>query len=498
MTPKSRYVETDRDDLVWERLDQTTEEWCASLGSREVYRAIGDFILKHRKGEPEMMHPAMKGGYNIAFRMEYKDGSSVVLRVPIKGLVPFPEEKIRYEVATMRYVSANTTIPVPHVYHYGSATENPTGLGPFIIMDYIDHHQNMSRELLDPTRRHDERPMLDPHISEEKLTNLYSQMANILLQLDSLKFSGIGSLMETPSVEGSTPTISVTGPPLTTNMVDLVVHTSAPSSILPSRTYVSTKDWLSSLADMHTAQLALQHNDAVEDEDDARDKYVARQLFRNLAREGRLASDKDDLETEFRLFSEDFRPANVLLDENLQVVGVIDWEFAYAAPSQFSFDPPWWLLLREPENWPDGFRPWMEIYERRLKTFLRAMESEEQKLATTDLVNGVTNLSLTDRTKRLVPLSQRMRESWENKSWMLNYAARKSWAFDWFWWKYLDQRYHGPNDDEDHQIRLCLLTEPQKNLMDSFIARKMRESEERKVVKLSDEDAARLLREVLI
>lgn len=85
MAPKPRYVETDRDDLIWERLDETTEKWCASLRSREVYRAIGDFILKHKKGEPEVMHPAMKGGYNIAFRMEYKDGTSVVLRIPIKG-----------------------------------------------------------------------------------------------------------------------------------------------------------------------------------------------------------------------------------------------------------------------------------------------------------------------------------------------------------------------------------------------------------------------------
>ncbi|KAH7313819.1 phosphotransferase family protein [Stachybotrys elegans] len=497
MTPKSRYVETDRDDLVWERLDKTTEEWCASLGSRDVYRAVGDFILQHKKGQPEMMHLAMKGGYNIAFRMAYKDGSSAVLRVPIKGLVPFPEEKIRYEVATMRYISTHTTIPVPHIYHHGSAAENPTGLGPFIIMDYIDHRQNMSRELLDPTRPHDERPMLDPGIAEDKLMYLYSQMASILLQLDSLKFSKIGSLMEIPSVEGNESTTSIAGRPLTANMVDLVVHTSAPPSILPSSTYDSTHDWLSSMADMHTAQLALQHNDAVEDEGDARDKYVARQLFRNLACERRL-SGQDDLKTGFRLFSEDFRPANVLLGENLQVVGVIDWEFAYAAPSQFSSDAPWWLLLREPENWPDGFRSWMEIYERRLKTFLRAMESEERKLAATDLVNGVSNLSLADGTKRLAPLSQRMRESWENKSWMLNYAARKSWAFDWFWWKYLDQKYYGPNDDEDHQIRLDLLTEPQMNLMDRFVARKMRESEDQKVVKFCDEEAASLVKEVLI
>jgi len=27
----------------------------------------------------------------------------------------------------------------------------------------------------------------------------------------------------------------------------------------------------------------------------------------------------------------------------------VDWELAHVAPSQFIFDPPWWLLLGEPD-----------------------------------------------------------------------------------------------------------------------------------------------------
>ncbi|KAK8135220.1 phosphotransferase family protein [Apiospora sp. TS-2023a] len=285
------------------------------------------------------------------------------MMVPIPGVIPFPEEKTRYEVATMRYVAAHTTTPVPHIYHHGTAAENPSGLGPFIIMDYIDHHQNMSRELLDPARE-DQRAILDPNVSEEKLELLYGQMANILLQLSNLKFPLLGSLVD-----------------------EKVVHNDAPASILPSKTYTSSNEWYRALADLHMAQLALQHNSAVEDEDDARDKYVARQLFRNLAAKNRLfpypAPRGGVLNTaneEFRLFSEDLRPANVLLDKDLRVVGVIDWEFAYAAPAQFSYDPPWWLLVREPEDWPGGYRPFMEIYEPRLRTFLRVLEREEGKM----------------------------------------------------------------------------------------------------------------------
>ncbi|KAI1410869.1 phosphotransferase family protein [Hypoxylon sp. FL1857] len=484
MPSKLRYLCMDKDDIVWQKLEEATDEWEKSLQSTEMYRAVGNVILKYKDGQADLMHPLIRGGYNVVYRLEYKDGSSVIMRIPIKGVVAFPEEKIRYEVATMRYVAAHTTIPVPHVYHYGMAAENPTGLGPFIIMDYIEHHQNMSRELLDPTLPINKHPILDPNISEEKLEMLYGQMANILLQLSSLKFPRIGSLVEKKGDNS----ISVEGRPLTANMNDIVIHTNAPTSVLSCQTYASADEWYSALADMHMAQLTFQHSDAVDDEDDAHDKYTARQLFRKLATEKRLISDSPTAEGEFRLFSEDLRPANVLLDKELRVVGVIDWEFAYAAPAQFSYDPPWWLLLEEPESWKEGYRGWMETYEPRLQIFLRVLEAEEKKFAVANLAEGVSSLSLTGDAKTEPPLSQRMRESWEKKTWMVKYAARKSWAFDFIWWKFLDENYLGPNEDQDHKARLGHLSEAQREVMEAFVTQKMEERTNEKLLTLSDED----------
>ena len=172
-------------------------------------------------------------------------------------------------------------------------------------------------------------------------------MANILLQLSALKFPLIGSLIEESKRDNCS--IRVKGRPLNANMNDIIVHTNAPVSIIPSQTYASTHKWYSALGDVHMAQLAFQRNDCVEDKEDARDKLVAHQLFRNLAAEKRLVPELPPAEEDFGMFSEDFRPANVLLDEDLRVVGVIDWEFAHAALAQWSFDPPWWLLLQEPD-----------------------------------------------------------------------------------------------------------------------------------------------------
>ncbi|KAK8863110.1 phosphotransferase family protein [Apiospora arundinis] len=428
MAPKPRCACMDKDDMIWEKLDEEVVEWDKAMNKKETYLEIAELLQQS---------------------------------------CPVPEEKIRYEVATMRYVAANTTIPIPHIYHYGTAAENPTGLGPFIIMDYIDHHQNMSRELLHPSRL-DERSILDPNIDEKKLELMYAQMANILLQLSNLSFPRGGSLVM--DKDGSSPA-SVGGRPLIANMAHMVVHTNAPVSILPpARTYDSSNEWYRDLADMHMAQLVLQHNDAVDDEDDARDKYVARQMFRNIAAENRvLPGPSSPPDNEFRLFSEDLRPANVLLDEDLRVVGVIDWEFAYAAPAQFSYDPPWWLLLREPEEWLEGNpRLWLKAYEPRLQVFLRALEGEEKKMmATGDPAHGLTNPPL-------------------------------SWAFDFIWWKFLDESYFGPNDDQDHSVRLQLLSKPQREMMEPFVARKMQENTDRRIVKWEPKEAASCLAEVLV
>jgi hypothetical protein len=177
------------------------------------------------------------------------------------------------------------------------------------------------------------------------------------------------------------------------------------------------------LVDMHMAQLARQYNDATEDDDDVRDKYVARKLFRRLTDANNLWPDRAYSGGDSKLFSQDLRPANVLIDEDLRVVGVIDWEFAYVAPAEFTFDPPWWLLLLEPESWSGGYKEWMKAYEPRLHTFLRVLEAEEKMAATSGASAASTPL-----------LSRSMRRSWEGRNWMVNYAVRDSWAFDFIWW----------------------------------------------------------------
>ncbi|KND87285.1 hypothetical protein TOPH_08061 [Tolypocladium ophioglossoides CBS 100239] len=209
-----------------------------------------------------------------------------------------------------------------------------------------------------------------------------------------------------------------------------------------SRTFADSSECHSVLADMHLQQLSFQRNQAIESPADCRKNYIARQLFRKLAAEGRLA-DREFRQGPSKLWCDDLRPANVLVNKEHQVAAVIEWEFSYAAPAKFLFSPPWWLLLTAPEDWKAGLDDWAAHYEPRLFAFLRALEAKEKEL----IIAG--------HLKESEILSPRMRESWE----------------------FLDEKFFGKNTSGDFTKRLGLLPPAQVEVMEEFVARKMDEKE---------------------
>lgn len=201
-----------------------------------------------------------KAGYfNIMFRMKFQDGGSAVIRFPKPGVTMFPEEKIRYEVAAIRYIQDHTSIPVPFILHWGTKEESPLGFGPFIIMEYIDHETNMSRVLNMRGLHLEDCPRLDPNIDVNKLEMLYGQFADILLQLNKLSFPRIGSLKQ---IDGFT--YEVANRPLSIHMNELVCLGTLPRSKLPDTTFGSALSYFDALAGLQIEHLKHQRNDAVD------------------------------------------------------------------------------------------------------------------------------------------------------------------------------------------------------------------------------------------
>ncbi|KAH9204350.1 hypothetical protein DL95DRAFT_238351, partial [Leptodontidium sp. 2 PMI_412] len=170
---------------------------------------------------------------------------------------------------------------VPKVFCHGVDPE----IRPFMIIQDLGSRRGMGQALEAPREDPNETPILHPNISESKLKSLYVQMGQCLLQLAKPTFLRIGAL-----VEINPGSYCVVGRPVTLNMIIMVQLSNIPKSIFPSEgtTYQTADDWYVVLAEMQMATLLFQHNDIVSSEDDCKTKYIARQLFRRLAKQSRL------------------------------------------------------------------------------------------------------------------------------------------------------------------------------------------------------------------
>ncbi|KAI5861660.1 phosphotransferase [Durotheca rogersii] len=484
----------DSDNLAWDRSDELWEEAMKQIRLSSTCRRIESFAQRMLGKPVKLVTPLIIGGFNVLYPIRIEDSAErVLVRLPCPSQAVFPEEKTLAEAATAAYINQYTQLPVPKVFHHGVDSE----IGPFMIIQDLESRRGMSQALEVPRDDPNDTPVLNPDISESNLKRLYTIMARCVLQLAQPTFSRIGALVET-----SPGSYQIQARPITLNMNNMAQLSNVPNSIFPSEdtTYKTADEWYVVLADMQMATLLFQHNDIVASEDDCRTKYVARQLFRKLAKQGRLSKfgfAEDDWSAcskqarptlsapdgsgSFRLWCDDFRPVNVLVDENDQVVGAIDWEFCYAGPTQFVLDSPWWLLLDVPEMWDNGIEDWTTVYERRLKTWLSAMEEAEKDMEPGSML-----------------LSAYMRESWATGRFWLNYAARRSWAFDTIYWKYLDERFFGERrehvpTEELWKIRASLLSEAERAAMEPLVQIKMEESKERRLIEWDSEEARRRL-----
>lgn len=452
------------DDVASEQAEKISDNWLAQFLKHDVLRPIGNFMLDHNGGIGTEFAILRKGSYNISLRLK-DDNEATIIRLSQPGAVFFPEEKVVNEIAIMRFLTDKTSIPIPFIHHSGTKKESPLELSPFIIMDYIEHETKMYDALNSPGCPTEDRGILDPAIDEDRLEVLYGQLAGILLQLFTPSLPRIGSLSQIDDF-----TWEITRRPLSMNMNELVRLGTLPRTKLPDlyTTFTTASSYLEALADLNIEHLVHQRNDSVESADDCRRKFIARRLFRKLARDKRLTNPLLD-KGPFKIWCDDLRPANVLLHGNLKVAGVVDWEFTYAAPVEFSYAPPWWLLIEKPEYWPKGLEHWTRVFDYRLKTFLKVMKEHEDSM----IQKG--------RLKEDQRLSGPMYQSWESGDFWVIYAALHSFAFDAIYWRKIDPRFFGPSEDPEEawKERLDLLNEKEKYDMEQLVARKQKEMKTR-------------------
>lgn len=111
-----------------------------------------------------------------------------------------------------------------------------------------------------------------------------------------------------------------------------------------------------------------QQPNSVDDGEDARHKY---QRIHGL---GALISNFVDQ----RYKNGPFKFGNILVSnaQDLKIVAVLDWEWAYAAPFQMLYSPPRWLLIKKPSDWSDED---LHRYRKLLDLFIGILDEEEKK-----------------------------------------------------------------------------------------------------------------------
>ncbi|RSL49711.1 hypothetical protein CEP54_012291 [Fusarium duplospermum] len=258
---------------------------------------------------------ALASSFNACFFVKFEqDGPQWVVRVPIEPILDNPWVKVLSEVATIEYLERETRILVPHVHAYGrdaELTKTSTRTQAFLIVDAIQGEPLDKKLLIEA--------------EEEHRRNFYSQLIDILAELRQLEFPLIGSLM--PNPDGSPKPIL--GP---------VMPMSAATLRLPSQSRFSSareymkyqfglvSDFFSPPVSNHTVDDIKQEMFSLHCMERIFDQVIDHQL------------DKGP----FVLNHLDLRGPNIIVDKNLRIQGIVDWEFAHTVPRQV-FTPPSWI-----------------------------------------------------------------------------------------------------------------------------------------------------------
>ncbi|KAI1974377.1 hypothetical protein LOZ53_002829 [Ophidiomyces ophidiicola] len=361
----------------------------------------------------------MQGSYNINFPVVFcdTDGCEMekwIVRIPLIPRLAFPEEKMRGEIATMKYVSEKTKIPIPQLYGYSISSDNVLGQ-PFMLLEFIEGQTLHSvLEFLEA--------------NEEKRKHVYSQLGLIYLELFQQQFDRIGALTLDETDQNW---VFKHNRPLTISINDQEVGGLNVCQYLSKhQTFTSTVDYAYML--LNTIFNEFYHRrDSVYDEEDARCYIYSLYLAQGVIMEWIRPEFNHG---PFILMHKDLRPCNIIVDDNLNSISVLDWEWSHTVPTQL-FVPPSWLTRRTLLSITHPIS--MILYNHELYHFLTAMERREYAD-----YNPSKSLTAT------LPLTNLWREFRQNHHLFLAFGLQSPGCFSSVFLNVVDTHYFGLNRKE--------------------------------------------------
>ncbi|KAF7969602.1 hypothetical protein HWV62_26839 [Athelia sp. TMB] len=177
-------------------------------------RTLRDIVAEKMAGEVVRIKFLSSGTFHKAYLVTLADARDLVARVARRFM---PRLKTRSEVATLAYLAAHTSLPVPRVLHYDANPYNRLG-GEYILM---------SKAPGIPLSR------VYYALPHEKLVGLLRNVAALVVPLFAHRFSHLGSLYmpepeaappsgaPTPTVAHATPISRLAGMTFLSNAADV-------------------------------------------------------------------------------------------------------------------------------------------------------------------------------------------------------------------------------------------------------------------------------------
>ncbi|KAK4158479.1 hypothetical protein C8A00DRAFT_39198 [Chaetomidium leptoderma] len=313
-----------RSEMKCDEIDEQRDQWIETLDDIEMCRLASSF----RGGDQcTSFQPRKHGAFNVCFFVEFESPRErwvIRIPMPVNGLPKAVlDEKTEVELATMRYVSSKTTIPIPKVHAYAFSDTGPNGL-PFIIMDYVDG---------------------------QSLKDL--GFSDVYVQLRQLEFPQIGALglpsRDTPALSCSPEEIRVCNRPLSMDMVLQEIDGLEPGEVFPPKgTFPTAQDFVDGLLWMAGNMLEKEPDQKMDENEPGSILYAAHHFKRFIQDEWLDRSANEGpfvLADGFWLVHGDMDVvmSNLLFDKDYNLVGVIDWEWSRVVPAQLMV-PPIWLI----------------------------------------------------------------------------------------------------------------------------------------------------------
>ncbi|KAI0448833.1 phosphotransferase enzyme family protein [Xylaria acuta] len=344
-----------RDFIAQTRIHKERDAFIASIRETQVC----NLASSHRRGDHCRYFKApVRGSYNVCFFVEFADGEKWAVRVPLAPCLAFgAKSKLESEIATMLVISERTSIPIPNIIAY-RLDHDPKPLASFLILEYVEG-QKLSYSNVASL----------PNAQQDRF---YRSLAAIYLQLRRLEFPSVGCLRchkDGPNVSKMTTSIDI-------NMQEL--EGLKPSSIQarytnPVGTLASAGAYTSMLLQLADNAFAKSQGSVTDDEEQGADTLYHLHIFRQYVEkwvDHRLENGP------FVLVHGDLEPFNLLVDDDMRVVCVLDWEWSRVVPLQF-FKPPLWLANPDPTNlaYEAVYRRYLDRFDKFL-AILRTLEKQ--------------------------------------------------------------------------------------------------------------------------